>query len=238
MRSLRWSKFSLIISMAIFLSMFYSTIATTAESRWVDVDGVKNFRDVGGYDTPDGTLKWGVLFRSADLSGITPEGIETLKELGIVTLVDLKPEPISGDIEGILKDAGFVVVKLPMERDTLKDKAEFYRRIIVKGRKSLTELLSLLSDSKNLPMVIFDEGGVSEVEVATMFVLGACGVQRENIISDYLLSNTIGAGLNEEWGGYIVQYFDEYGGIDYYITSILKISPEIVNNIKNNLLER
>ena len=125
-----------------------------------------------------------------------------------------------------------------MERDDLKDKAEFYRRIIVKSRKSLVELINILSDLENLPSLIFDDGGVHEVEVATMFVLGSLGVGREDLISDYLLSNRTGVGLKAEWGGHIVQYFEDYGGMDYYIVNVLGISPEVLKNVRDNLIER
>ena len=63
----------------------------TASKRIVHVDGVRHFRDLGGYAvTPDGTTRWKRLYRSATLDGITWRGLVTLRELGIRTVIDLR----------------------------------------------------------------------------------------------------------------------------------------------------
>jgi protein-tyrosine phosphatase len=53
--------------------------------------GVANFRDVGGYRTEDGHLiRRGLLYRSAQLSGMTPADQEKLIGLGIRYEIDLR----------------------------------------------------------------------------------------------------------------------------------------------------
>jgi protein-tyrosine phosphatase len=57
--------------------------------RILALDGVLNFRDLGGYRTADGSsVRWRRLFRSDDLAGLTTAG--RLRELGIRTVVDLR----------------------------------------------------------------------------------------------------------------------------------------------------
>ena len=209
--------------------------AVAGEERWIAVEGVENLRDIGGYPAGEDTLSWGKVYRSADISGITDDGLAALSELGIATVVDLRPHPDVGALSDRLNAADIRLVSLPMERDALSDKAEFYRRIIVLGRDSLTELLYLAADEGALPMLIFDEEGVHEVEVGTMLLMGATGVSNENLIADYLLSNEAGADVREEWGRHILNYFEEYGGIDYYMDAILDISPTTINLIHDNL---
>ena len=220
----------------LFLGIFIS-VGNCFEERWVSIDGVSNIRDIGGYVTDDGIVKKGVIYRSGDLANIKPAGVEKLKELGIKTVVDLRNEPEMSKMDTLLADADIKVIKLPMKRDKLRDKADFYRRIIVLSRKSLTKLLTITSDKNNLPLVIFDDDGVHEVEVATMFLLDVIGVKSEDILNDYMLSNKHGANLKREWGEYIVNYFEEYGGIELYLRNILKISPTVVNSIKRNLIK-
>lgn len=59
--------------------------------RILNVDGVPNFRSLGGYRTADGRwVKEGLLFRSAQWSGITTAGIATVTQLGIKTDIDLR----------------------------------------------------------------------------------------------------------------------------------------------------
>jgi hypothetical protein len=52
------------------------------------IDGIANFRDIGGYITPTGhsTTK-GLVFRCADPSRVSPEGLEKMsQDLGKVKL--------------------------------------------------------------------------------------------------------------------------------------------------------
>ncbi len=60
-------------------------------TRHLDLEGIENFRDFGGYETVCGRgLKRGQLYRSANHSGATPADLEVLKALGISVIVDLR----------------------------------------------------------------------------------------------------------------------------------------------------
>ena len=44
--------------------------------RRIDLEGVSNFRDLGGYETADGkTVKWRTFFRSDTLAALTDADI-------------------------------------------------------------------------------------------------------------------------------------------------------------------
>ncbi|MDX2276476.1 MAG: tyrosine-protein phosphatase [Hyphomonadaceae bacterium] len=58
--------------------------------RLVEFERVANFRDFGGYDTPDGKLVRGRLFRSASFHDASDADIERLNALGARLLVDLR----------------------------------------------------------------------------------------------------------------------------------------------------
>lgn len=65
-------------------------IAVAAE-RVLPLEGVSNFRDMGGYVTEDQrTVKWGKLYRSANLSGATAEDIEKIASLQLAWICDLR----------------------------------------------------------------------------------------------------------------------------------------------------
>lgn len=221
-------------ALLLFVSLVYP--ADALEQRWTDVRGVSSFRDMGGYPAGSGAIKKGVLFRSADLSNLSAEGMADLKRLGVVTVVDLRAE--GGVLSGIEELSGTAVTvrALPMRADPLRDKNDYYKRMIVNSRDSLIGLLTLLADKKNLPMVIFDEDGINEVDVVAQFILLTAGVSGPDVVSEYLLSNERGAGLKREWGEIIVRYFDEYGGMDYYTTKILGLSSDQIGRIRENLI--
>ncbi|KAH7032706.1 tyrosine phosphatase family-domain-containing protein [Microdochium trichocladiopsis] len=57
------------------------------------VPGIQNFRDTGGYpvsSAPNKIVRRGVLFRAAEPSQVTPEGISRMRELGIKHVYDLR----------------------------------------------------------------------------------------------------------------------------------------------------
>ncbi len=66
---------------------------TTVAARHVKLSGPVNFRDLGGYATADGRhTKWGVFFRSDQLSSLTPADATYLVNSGITHDVDLRTD--------------------------------------------------------------------------------------------------------------------------------------------------
>lgn len=62
--------------------------------RTLVVPGTINLRDLGGYRGCDGKeIRTGQLFRSDQLSQLTDQGVATLREIGINTIVDLRSDP-------------------------------------------------------------------------------------------------------------------------------------------------
>jgi protein-tyrosine phosphatase len=61
--------------------------------RTLPIDGMNNFRDMGGYSTKDGhTVKWGKLYRSDHLWNATKKGIKYLKGLKLSTIIDYRSD--------------------------------------------------------------------------------------------------------------------------------------------------
>ncbi|KAJ9132370.1 Tyrosine phosphatase [Pleurostoma richardsiae] len=57
------------------------------------IPGLPNFRDIGGYEIagqPGRAVKRNLLFRSAEPSRVTEEGIATLRQLGVTRIYDLR----------------------------------------------------------------------------------------------------------------------------------------------------
>lgn len=62
---------------------------------FVDIPGLANFRDLGGYpiaSQPGKVVRRDVVFRSAEPSKTTEEGIDRLKQLGITLVYDLRSQ--------------------------------------------------------------------------------------------------------------------------------------------------
>src|ERR1700691_1959828 len=92
----------------------FAQVADSAK-RHVVLQGAANFRDIGGYTTADGHhVKWGEIYRSADISKLTDADLEILKGRKITYDVDLRghsesaqaPDRINPGTDYILLPAG------------------------------------------------------------------------------------------------------------------------------------
>jgi hypothetical protein len=66
------------------------------EAAFIAIPGVLNFRDIGGYPVssqPGKEVRRSVVYRSADPSQATEEGVARIRQLAISTVYDLRSEP-------------------------------------------------------------------------------------------------------------------------------------------------
>lgn len=87
--------------------------AELQQPPFVDIPGLANFRDIGGWPIEDGkgnvlsTVRKGIFYRGPDTTPVTDEGVLKLRELGVTTDFDLRSkgqiEKAGGykDLEGI-----------------------------------------------------------------------------------------------------------------------------------------
>lgn len=74
-----------------YFAVFSGSWRRILAERNLPVDGMNNFRDMGGYRTADGHhIKWGKLYRSDHIYKATPKGLAYLKGLGIRTIIDYR----------------------------------------------------------------------------------------------------------------------------------------------------
>ena len=180
-------------------------VQTVAE-RTISVDGVANFRDLGGYEGKDGKcVKWGVLLRSAAHDGLSDAGVEMIKEIQLKTVVDYRSEDevLRGpdrEVEGVeylhirpLEEAGVTDI-LTINTDT-KENAMAGLAAINKffatnkgAHKAYHNLLKLLLEER-VPLVQHCTAGKDRVGVGSALILSILGVDEATIMEDYLLSN-------------------------------------------------
>ena len=60
------------------------------QDRVKPLEGVRNFRDFGGYDTPTGRVRSGLLFRSGHYNEATDDDLAFLHGLNVTFHVDLR----------------------------------------------------------------------------------------------------------------------------------------------------
>jgi hypothetical protein len=175
--------------------------------RWKDIDGVSNFRDLGGWQTIHANyIKPHRIFRCADLSSITEAGKKALKTLKVTKVFDLRsvPEIIKngvGRIEGI----EWIPVPVFREEDYSPEKMAIrwgyytsgldgfvsaYTGILRNGRDPFGVILRQLRDSDE-PIVIHCTAGKDRTGVICAIILKLLGCEDEVVAREYELT-TIG----------------------------------------------
>lgn len=175
--------------------------------RVLALQGGRNFRDLGGYETQDGRrLKWGKLYRSGAMGGLTEEAYAQLAALGVRFICDLRTngereesptrwdripnlnywfrdyEMSFGDLR-----SRFQTGELAVE-DARKSMVNAYRKLPFEQAASYTELFRRIADGE-VPLIFNCSAGKDRTGVAAALILSALGVSDEIILEDYLLTN-------------------------------------------------
>lgn len=179
--------------------------------RRLPLEGTRNFRDLGGYETVDGRfVRWGVLYRSGVLPPLTPRDLKYLSQLDVRVVCDFRtpqenaeaPEkwvespaaqrvslPIGTD-DG--KDAKVTMNKLlagnPTPQQIQKRMAGVYADFAVKASPQYAAVFKQL-EQDHLPLVYHCTAGKDRTGVFSALVLRALGVPAKTVIEDYTLTN-------------------------------------------------
>jgi protein-tyrosine phosphatase len=182
--------------------------------RVIHLKGTTNTRDIGGYQTSGpGTLRWGQIIRSDNLSRLTASDFQKLEEIGLKTVIDLRtqkehdqsPTVWMGDNPprffhfpvGDANNNWFTAQRKMMKRNrftqeqSLEHMVEGYRMIAEEGTSSYQKLMELVLDESNWPVLIHCNAGKDRSGVGIALILETLGVDRETIMEEYLLTNEI-----------------------------------------------
>jgi protein-tyrosine phosphatase len=206
----------------------------TEPTRWIDLPGVLNARDLGGYAASDGrTVRWRQVYRSAELEGLTEEGCRIFADLGIKAVIDLRnrllPSPLfGGDAPCVFccAEMHLLPVKGIADESAFESALEPYAESFGRG-------IELLADPERLPLLFHCGGGNHRAGVFAALLLSVLGVDREDIVDDFMLSPEIRdpAPLVS-----LLDYIDGEGGIEAVAAS-LGVSEQTLAAVRENLLE-
>jgi protein-tyrosine phosphatase len=176
-------------------------------NRKINIPGVFNLRDIGGYQNENGeSIKWGKIYRSGSLSDISERGKSRLEKLNIKTLIDLRTiEEKSFDKSKVKFEN---VISIPMTQpfdNEMKDRlmegkcrrndAKIYMQDIFSSyatdyQAQFAKLFSALSKSDSYPVLIECGTGNNRTGFVVALIMSALQIPEEEIIDDYLFSNS------------------------------------------------
>lgn len=189
--------------------------------RWKKVEGVSNFRDIGGWNIqkpaflPEGwstddelIVKPNILFRSASLTRITPEGLKRLQDLNIKIIFDFRSIAES-EKEGLprnLENFDLVRENVPVfNEDDYSPQSivlqyfnlvtswhtyvHVYDDILSNGTKCFRRVFEFIRDESDKHALLFHcAAGKDRTGVFAMLVLLFVGVDKFTIAKEYELT--------------------------------------------------
>ena len=176
--------------------------------RRLSLEGTSNFRDLGGYETTSGQrLKWGKLYRSSKLSGLTGEDADYVHRLGLTVICDFR-QVLEQELEPteLGERAPQVMASLPITPGSrasfmeslhdgiieVEDAAGFMQEInrdfVASQLPRYAEMfqLLLLGDQQ---VLIHCASGKDRTGFGAALILDVLGVDEDTIFDDYLLTN-------------------------------------------------
>jgi protein-tyrosine phosphatase len=159
--------------------------------RRIELAGLLNLRDVGGYPVAGGrSVRWRTLFRSDALHRLDPAGVAAVTGLGLRTVVDLRtqleadyaPSPVSGRVAHIPVLTGGDFQGVPLELGGL------YRYFVDECGGQIAAAIAELCGDDALPALVHCSAGKDRTGVVIALILAALGVPDELIAADYALS--------------------------------------------------
>jgi protein-tyrosine phosphatase len=166
--------------------------------REIGLAGCVNFRDVGGYQAEGGSVVWRRLFRSDALHELTPSDVGLLRDLGLTVVIDLRsdferahdgagPHPLTA------LGATFVHAPIINEHngafmaDTSLTLALRYAKITEAAGQPLLDTVTAIAEAPGA-VVFHCAAGKDRTGLVSAVVLGALGVDDEDVIADYAMT--------------------------------------------------
>lgn len=257
--------------------------------RVLQFKGIHNFRDYGGYAVRGGTLKRGVLYRSGQHIDATPEDLASVSALDLQTVIDLR-----GNSERVshpcARPEGFGAMVLFADGETSgrggAPHVQAARRDVVTAEDAhaaMVDLYAFMPHRPNLNAVfrmyfeaLATRDGASLLHCfagkdRTGFAAGLLhrlmGVHQDDIMADFLLTNTAGdseariaagaamirksrgAGISDAAVRVLMEvhpaYLDaafsaaekEHGSVEKFAENMLGVTPERVAAISVRLID-
>ena len=181
--------------------------------RVLSFEGIHNFRDYGGYHTPSGRMRGGLLWRSGQHGDATPGDLSSLAGLNITTVIDLRgdterrltpcrrhdgfdgavlfaPGETAGSELAPHEQAGAGIATADEARTAMTRlyAAMPHREVLIGSLRLYFEALATRGGASLLHCL----AGKDRTGLAVALLHGLLGVSEDDIMADYLLTNTAG----------------------------------------------
>ncbi len=181
-----------------------------APDHELSLEGVRNFRDLGGYETTDGRrLRAGQVYRSGALHWLTDADRATLERLGLRVVYDLRtaeerdqaPSSLPTGIRHELLPIGGTAARtrelweLVVGGQLTEVPPDFlfrvYESLAEAAASTYGQLFTQLAAPEGAPGLIHCTAGKDRTGIGVALLLSTLGVDEETILDDYELSAVV-----------------------------------------------
>ncbi|MGM5630388.1 tyrosine-protein phosphatase [Apibacter raozihei] len=242
--------------------------------RQLPIEGQPNFRDLGGYKTRDGKyVKWGAVFRSGKCNILTSNDLSYLSTIPLKTIIDFRSESERTFEPDRVPTSVKTQIQLPIEPGNLSSinisdvlangDVASSKQFLVDANKILVlnfqneykTFFAHLMNQDSKPIMFHCTAGKDRAGLAAALFLSSLGVDRETVIQDYLLTNTLTGvtmeSMKAKYGDnataecmyylysvqkeYIEAAFStiekEYGSVENYLTQQLNVDLNLMKSL-------
>ena len=227
-------------------------------SRYLNLDGTINLRELGGYRIHDQReTKWGVLLRSGNLYQVPPASQQALIDYGVNTIIDLRDKREQVASPNVLAER-ITYYHLPLmgdEDDGLRQRMEnapdlssIYILALEHRKPQIRRIIEQIANKPSGCAIIHCVSGKDRTGQIVALVLGTVGVEEETIIEDYALTEKYlkrqqQAGNQRDMSAraqnmrnMIAYLKTNYGGMTGYLQAI-GISDQTLQLLRDNVLK-
>lgn len=180
--------------------------------KHIPLEKAHNIRDLGGYPAAQGkATRWGLLYRSDALSELTKSDWEKLQQRNIKTIIDLRSErecaaaPIFAPEEMVCLHFSLMNqldsnLKSASRENIIESMKLDYVKTLFGNLSCGAQILHAILERMDSGAVLFlCSAGKDRTGIVAALVLYLCGVMKEDIIADYIVSATYNAdGINKK----------------------------------------
>ena len=182
------------------------------QSHWIAFSGVRNFRDLGGYQTASGeSIRRGLLYRSANLYNLTDKDLQRLDRLSLRRVIDFRADiekahepdrlPVGSQIQvmaiPILDSSTDVALTLEEQIKAGKVDGIHPSELLIEANVQLAtrftpqyqQFIHEVLEANGQPILFHCTAGKDRTGFAAAILLRILDVPQETVIFDYLLSN-------------------------------------------------
>ncbi len=226
---------------------------TEGRVRMIHAPGVKNVRDLGGWETTDKRrIKYGLLFRGGELNGqhtVTPEGLQALFDVGIQAEIDLRGEKEEGSNISVFNfsdDDQTSPDGLITYYFTYNSGCEIQHMTMYKFMSRWKSEIEYIANNlkRNRPVYYHCIWGADRTGALSMLIEGVIGIPYDQIAKEYELTSFTDESIRQKELQYkLISYINKLAGntlqekFNTYLTKYLGLKQTVIDYLTETLLE-